>query len=332
MVGDSFYAGKKVLITGGLGFLGSTLAIRLIGLGAQVSLLDGLIPELGANPFNIDPVKDRVKVVRADVGDRSATDSLVQGQDLVFNMAMHSCHLESMSNPLYDLETNVIPQYHFLESLRYHNPEARVVYIGSRAQFGQALTIPITEDTPPNPKDIYAATKQAVEWYHLLYRKICGLRVTSLRLGNTYGPRHQMRHPKYGVQNYLIRLALEDREISIFGDGSQKREMIYVEDVISCLLLLGADEACVDQVFCIGSAESITFLELVREIIRVCGSGRYVHVPWPEDRKSIEVGDVVTDFSKLTRRTGWRPTIRLSEGLEKTVDFYRKYRPYYWEA
>jgi UDP-glucose 4-epimerase len=208
MKSENFYRGQKILITGGLGFIGSSLAIRLLEFGAQVTLLDGLIPDLGANYYNIESIKDRVDVVESDLGDRLAVDPLVKGKDLVFNIGMHSCHLKSMTDPLFDLQTNVLPQVHFLESLRFHNPQTRVIYIGTRAQFGQALTIPITEDTPPNPKDIYAASKQAVEWYHLLYQKICGLRVTSLRLGNTYGPRHQMHHPQYGVQNFLIRLAL----------------------------------------------------------------------------------------------------------------------------
>jgi len=326
----NFYTGKKILITGGLGFIGSTLAIRLTELGAQVTLLDALIPDLGANYFNIEPIKDRIEVVEANLGDRSAADYHVKEKDLIFNIGMHSCHLASMTNPLYDLETNVIPQFHFLESLRNHNPQVRVIYIGTRAQYGQALTIPISEDTPPNPKDVYAASKQAVEWYHFLYQKICGLRVTSLRLGNTYGPRHQMKHPQYGVQNYLIRMAIEDQEIKVFGDGSQKREMIYIDDVVSCLLLLGENPSCLDQVYCIGSAESITFLQLVQEIIRACGSGRYIHVPWPEDRKTIEVGDVVTDFSKLTGHTEWRPKTLLAEGLKKTVEFYRKHKSHYW--
>jgi UDP-glucose 4-epimerase len=330
MSSQNFYTGKKILITGGLGFIGSSLTIRLVELGAEVTLLDGLVTDLGANYFNIEPVRDKVRVIESGLADHTVVDGLVKDRDLIFNIGMHSCHLKSMSDPLFDLETNVIPQVHFLESLRTHNPKARVIYIGSRAQFGQALTIPITEQTPPNPKDIYAASKQAVEWYHLLYQKVCGLEVTSLRLGNTYGPRHQMHHAQYGVQNFLIRLALEDREIKVFGDGSQKREMIYIDDIISCLLLLGENPVCVDQVYCIGSAESITFLQLVEAIIRASGSGRFVHVPWPEDRKAIEVGDVITDFSKLTAHTGWRPTTLLAEGLQKTVEFYKKYRQYYW--
>lgn len=330
MSGEDYYRGKEILITGGLGFIGSTLAIRLVERGARVTLLDACLPELGANPFNIEPIKDRVQVVQGNVGDRNVTDPLVKGKEVIFNIGMHSCHLKSMTDPVYDLMTNVVPQIHFLESLRAHNPEVKVVYIGTRAQFGQALTIPITEKTPPNPLDIYAASKQAVEWYHLLYQKICGLKAVSLRLGNTYGPRHQMRHAQYGVQNYLVRLALDDQEIKVFGDGSQKREMIYIDDVVSCLLLLGENPRCLGEVYCIGSAETITFLELVQAIIQACGSGRYVHAPWPEERKNIEVGDVVTDFSKLTDHTGWRPTTLLADGLKKTADFYRKYRQYYW--
>jgi nucleoside-diphosphate-sugar epimerase len=326
----SFYTKKNVLITGGLGFLGSNLAIRLLDLGASVTLYDGLIPDLGANYFNIESIKDRVEIVTANVGDRSIMDRHVSHQDVVFNIGMHSCHLDSMKDPVFDIETNVVPQISFLESLRHNNPEARVIYVGTRAQYGRVENPPITEATSLNPMDIYAASKQAVEWYHLLYGEICGLRPTSLRLGNTYGPRHQMRHAKYGVQNYLIRLAMDDQQIEVFGEGSQKRELIYVDDVVECLLLLGRMEKCVGEVYSIGAIERVTFLQLVEEIIKACESGSYAHVPWPEDRKIIEVGDVVTDFSKLTAHTGWTPTTPLSEGLRTTVQYYRAHKKHYW--
>jgi nucleoside-diphosphate-sugar epimerase len=325
-----FYSNKNILITGGLGFLGSNLAIRLVELGASVTLYDGLIDDLGANFFNIDSIKDRVEVITANVGDRSVMDGHVPDQDIIFNIGMHSCHLDSMKDPVFDIETNIVPQINFLESLRSQNPEARVVYIGTRAQYGRVENPPITETTPLNPMDIYSVSKQAVEWYHMLYSKICGLRPTSLRLGNTYGPRHQMRHAKYGVQNYLIRLALDNQQIEVFGDGNQKRELIFVDDVIECLLLLGETDQCVDQVYAIGAEESVAFVELVKEIIKACGSGSYTHVPWPEDRKIIEVGDVVTDFSKLTAHTGWIPSTRLSEGLRITAEYYRDHKTHYW--
>ena len=325
-----FYSNKNILITGGLGFLGSNLAIRLVEIGASVTLYDGLIDDLGANYFNIDPIKDRVEVITANVGDRSVMDGHVPHQDIIFNIGMHSCHLDSMKDPVFDIETNIVPQINFLESLRSQNPEARVVYIGTRAQYGRVENHPITETTPLNPMDIYSVSKQAVEWYHMLYSKICGLRPTSLRLGNTYGPRHQMRHAKYGVQNYLIRLALDNQQIEVFGGGDQKRELIFVDDVIECLLLLGETDQCVGQVYAIGAEESVAFVELVKEIIKACGSGSYTHVPWPEDRKIIEVGDVVTDYSKLTAHTGWTPSTRLSEGLGITAEYYREHKTHYW--
>jgi UDP-glucose 4-epimerase len=257
-------------------------------------------------------------------------DGHVPHQDIIFNIGMHSCHLDSMKDPVFDIETNIVPQINFLESLRSQNPEARVVYIGTRAQYGRVENHPITETTPLNPMDIYSVSKQAVEWYHMLYSKICGLRPTSLRLGNTYGPRHQMRHAKYGVQNYLIRLALDNQQIEVFGGGDQKRELIFVDDVIECLLLLGETDQCVGQVYAIGAEESVAFVELVKEIIKACGSGSFTHVPWPEDRKIIEVGDVVTDYSKLTAHTGWIPSTRLSEGLRITAEYYRDHKTHYW--
>jgi len=325
-----FYNNKNVLITGGLGFLGSNLAIRLVELGASVTLYDGLIANLGANFFNIEPIKDRVEVITANIGDRTIMDRHIRNQDIIFNIGMHSCHLDSMKDPVFDIETNVTPQINFLESLRYNNPEARVIYIGTRAQYGRVENPPITETSPLNPMDIYSVSKQAVEWYHMLYAKICGLCPTSLRLGNTYGPRHQMRHAKYGVQNYLIRLALDDQQIDVFGDGSQKRELIYVDDVVECLLLLGEKVECVGEVYAIGAQESVTFLELVKEIIKACGAGSYTHVPWPKDREIIEVGDVVTVYSKLTAHIGWTPSTTLSDGLRMTAEYYRQYKEHYW--
>jgi len=330
MQGHDFYANKNVLITGGLGFLGSNLAIRLVELGTSVTLYDGLIADLGANSFNIKPIKDKVEVVTANIGDRTVMDRHVGNQDVIFNIGMHSCHLDSMQDPVFDIETNVTPQINFLESLHYNNPEARVIYIGTRAQYGRVEDPPITEATPLNPMDIYSVSKQAVEWYHMLYAKICGLCPTSLRLGNTYGPRHQMRHAKYGVQNYLLRLALDNQQIEVFGDGNQKRELIYVDDVVECLLLLGEKTECVGEVYAIGAQESVTFLELVEEIIKTCGSGSYTHVPWPKDREIIEVGDVITDYSKLTAHIGWAPSTSLSDGLRMTAEYYRKYKEHYW--
>ncbi len=325
-----YYRGRRTLITGGLGFLGSNLAIRLVELGASVTIIDGLLEGLGGNWHNIEPVRDRVEVKVAPLSDQEVARGCAEGQEIIFNIAMQSSHLASMERPLYDLETNVVSQVRFLDLLRSCNPRARVVYVGSRAQFGKVDRLPITEGTLPNPRDVYAVSKQAVEWYHFQYATICGLRVTSLRLGNTYGPRHQMRHAQYGAQNYLIRLALDGQEIQVYGDGKQLREMLYVDDAVEALLRLGATDETVGGTYCIGAMERISFLDLVKAIIEACGSGGYRHVPWPKDREAIEVGDVVTDDTKLRAHTGWEPKTSLQEGLKRTVDFYRAHRRHYW--
>lgn len=327
---ESFYAHKRVLITGGLGFLGSNLAIRLVELGSKVTILDGLLEGLGGNWFNMEPIKDKVEVVVARLADREKVDPCVRGQEVIFNIAMQPSHVASMVNPLYDVENNVLSQIQFLESLRANNPEARVLYVGSRAQFGRVTIFPINEDTPPNPRDVYAVSKQAVEWYHFQYSNICGLQVTSLRLGNTYGPRHQMRHAEYGVQNYLIRLAMEEKEITVYGDGHQVRELLYVDDTVEAMLRLARHDGCIGEIYCIGALERVSFLELVQSIIQAAGSGSYRHAPWPKEREIIEVGDVRTDDSKLRGDTGWSPKIPLEKGLGLTVDFYRKHREHYW--
>jgi len=325
-----YYRDKRVLITGGLGFIGSSLALQLVEFGAKVTIIDGRIPDLGANFFNIEPIRNKVEVVIANLSDRSATDYHVVDKDIVFNIGMHSSHLDSMSNPIFDLDTNIVPQLHFLESIRNHNPTVRIVYIGSRAQYGKVSTFPITEETPLFPADIYAAGKQVVEWYHFLFSNICGLKATSLRLGNTYGPRHQMKHAKYGVQNFLLRLALDGEELKVFGDGQQLREMIYISDVVQALLLIGMKEETMGEMYCIGTHERVTFLELVQHIITACSKGSYRHCEWPRDREIIEVGDIRTDFSKLTRDTGWQPRVKLQDGLVRTADYYKKYREHYW--
>lgn len=327
---EGFYHGRRVLITGGLGFLGSNLAIRLVQLGSRVTILDGLLEGLGGNWFNIQPVLDRVEVVVANLADRSQVDKCVKAQEVIFNIAMQPSHVASMSNPLYDVQANVLSQVQFLESLRAHNPEARVLYVGSRAQFGRVTSFPITEDTPLNPRDVYAVSKQAVEWYHFQYANICGLQVTSLRLGNTYGPRHQMRHAEYGVQNYLIRLAMENKEIPVYGDGHQVRELLYVDDAVEAMLELARHDGCIGEIYCIGAMERISFLGLVQAIIQAVGSGSYRHVPWPREREIIEVGDVRTDDSKLRGDTGWAPRVPMEEGLRRTVEFYRAHREHYW--
>ncbi len=322
------YAGCRVIITGGLGFIGSNLARRLVGLGAEVVLVDSLIPAYGGNPFNISGIEDRVTVNVADVRDRFAMDHLVKGCRVMFNLAGTLSHIDSMTDPLTDLEINCRSQLSILEACRSNNPDIKVVFAGTRGQYGRAIYLPVDEKHPLNPTDVNGINNSAGEAYHILYCRVHGLRATSLRLTNTYGPRHQMRHHRQGIINWFVRLALEGREIRLFGDGSQVRDTNYVDDVLEALLLAGASESADGEVFNLGGHPA-KLLEVVEVIASLTGA-RSSMVPFPDDVVAIEVGDYVADWSKAERVLGWRPTVSLETGMTRTIDFYRQHREHYW--
>lgn len=326
----AYYGGKKVMITGGLGFLGSNLAIALADLGTQVVLVDALLPLYGGNFYNIEGIKDRVGVHIVDIRAAEAMNRLVQGQDIIFNLAAQVSHLDSMTDPLLDLDINARGNLVLLEACRRFNPHVKVVYAGTRGQYGRAVETPVREDHPLRPADFYGVDKAAAEQYHFLYNKVCGLRATSLRINNTYGPRHQMKHAKYGTLNWLIRLAMEGRRIKVYGDGSQLRDYNYVDDVTEAFLLVGARSEADGEAFNLGSGQPIRFLGLVMAIIESVGNGSYECVPWPQERLAIEVGDYVADYSKINRLLGWSPKVSLTDGLAKTVEFYRQNWRHYW--
>ena len=265
------YAGCRVIITGGLGFIGSNLARRLVGLGAEVVLVDSLIPAYGGNPFNISGIEDRVTVNVADVRDRFAMDHLVKGCRVMFNLAGTLSHIDSMTDPLTDLEINCRSQLSILEACRSNNPDIKVVFAGTRGQYGRAIYLPVDEKHPLNPTDVNGINNSAGEAYHILYCRVHGLRATSLRLTNTYGPRHQMRHHRQGIINWFVRLALEGREIRLFGDGSQVRDTNYVDDVLEALLLAGASESADGEVFNLGGHPA-KLLEVVEVIASLTGA------------------------------------------------------------
>lgn len=326
------YYGKRVLVTGGLGFLGSNLAHALVGGGAAVTLLDVRLPDHGANDFNIQSIRSDVELLETDLRDAGAMARAVRGQDVIFNIAGQTSHVDSMVSPWLDNDINTRGHLVLLEACRAENPEVKIVYCGTRAQFGAPRYTPVDEACPPNPVDLYGANKLLGEYYHFLYQKICPLRPVSLRVNNTYGPRHQMRHAKFGVQNYLIRLAMEGKSIQVYGDGLQLRDFNYVDDVVAAFLLAGSREEAVGQAYNLGSGQPITFVDTVKAIIEAAGSGSYIHVSYPEDRAKIETGDYVADISKIRHGLGWEPKIKLTDGLAKTVEYYREFQPYYWET
>ncbi|MCU0723604.1 MAG: GDP-mannose 4,6-dehydratase [Planctomycetes bacterium] len=325
-----FYEGRRALVTGGLGFLGSNLAVALAGLGARVTVLDALLPLYGGNRFNLEPAKDRVETVIADVRDAGAVRAAVRGADAVFHIAAQTSHVDSMTDPFTDIDMNCRGTIVLLEAVRAEAPGALVVYAGTRGQYGAVERPPATEDTPFRPTDVYSADKAAGEAYAFVYRRSFGLRACSLRISNAYGPRHQMKHARYGILNWFVRLALEGKTIKVFGDGAQLRDYHYVDDVTRAFLLAGSRPEAEGRIFNLGGPVPVRFVDMVREVIRAAGSGSFESVPWPADRKAIEVGDFAADWSSIRRTLGWEPKVGLAEGLARTVAYYREHRARYW--
>jgi UDP-glucose 4-epimerase len=326
-----FYRGRKVMITGGLGFIGSNLAHRLVALGADVLLVDSLIPDYGGNLFNIAGIEDRVRVNVADVRQASTMNYLVQGRDVIFNLAGQVSHIDSMRDPHTDLEINCRSQLTLLEACRRNNPSVRVVYAGTRQVYGKPDFLPVTEDHLVRPTDINGINKVAGEYYHLVYNNVFGVRACSLRLTNVYGPRQLVKHNRQGFIGWFIRLAVEGREIQVFGDGSQLRDFVYVDDAADAFLRAGASDACDGHVFNVGGIEPVAHRDLVRLLIDVAGSGSVRFVDWPAEKKAIDIGSIYADSSRLTAATGWTPAVTLPDGLARTVAYYREHLPRYLE-
>jgi UDP-glucose 4-epimerase len=323
-----FYRGRKVLVTGGLGFIGSNLCRGLADLGAEVLAVDSLLPDYGGNLFNLAEYEDRVKVNIADVRGHGM-GYLVRGQEVLFNLAGQVSHIDSMTDPFTDLEINCRSQLWILEALRRNNPEARVVYAGTRQVYGKPVRLPVDEGHPLNPTDVNGINKISGELYHLVYHSVYGIRACSLRLTNTYGPRQLIRHSRQGFIAWFVRKAVLGEEIQIYGDGAQKRDFDYVDDVVDAFLRAGASEGAPGQVFNLGGQPAVSLLELARLLIDIAGAGSYALVPFPEERKKIDIGDFQADASKVRRALGWQPGVGLRDGLERTVAYYRQHKERY---
>ena len=329
-----FYGGRRVLVTGGLGFIGSNLAIRLLDLGADVLVVDALIPETGGNAFNIHPVQDhaRLSVRKVDVRDVLAMERLVRGQEVIFNLAGQVSHIDSMRDPFNDLEINCRSQLALLEVCRVNAPDTKVVFTSTRQIYGRVPEdqLPVSERQPPDPVDVNGINKLAGERYHVLYNNVHSVRTSVLRLTNTYGPRMLVKNSRQTALGWLIRQVLDGEEISVFGDGLQLRDFTYVDDAVDALLLAGASDAANGQVFNLGAIEPVSLREVSELLIDAAGSGSFKLVPFPPDRKAIDIGSIYVDDAKIRRVLGWAPTVGLHDGLKRTVDFYRAHREHYW--
>lgn len=325
----SVFGGRRALITGGLGFIGSSLAARLVELGADVLVVDSLIPAYGGNLYNIEAIRDRVRVNIADVRDRSSLNYLVKGHDFLFNLAGTLSHIDSMTDPFTDLEINCVSQLSILESCRVNNPSIRIVFSGTRGQYGRATELPVRESHPMRPTDVNGINNLAGELYHLLYNDVHGIRATSLRLTNTYGPRHQMRTHKQGIINWFVRQLIDGETVRIFGDGCQVRDTVYIDDVVDALLLAMASDRTPGEAYNLGGFPA-SLLEIVETMIQVFGKGRCELVPYPENLRPIEIGDYVADYGKFRDAVGWVPRVDLKTGLARTFEYYLAHRAHYW--
>ena len=327
-----FYRGRRVLVTGGLGFLGSNLTRRLVDLGADVLIVDSLIHDYGGNRFNIDGLEDRVTVNLSDVRDARAMNDLVRNRDVIFNLAGQVSHIDSMRDPHADLDINCRSHLTLLEACRTHNPDAKVVYAGTRQVYGRPDHLPVDETHLVRPTDVNGINKAAGENYHLVYNNVFGVRACSLRLTNVFGPRQLIRHSRQGFIGWFIRLALEGREIQVYGDGSQIRDFVYVDDASDAFLRAGASEDCNGSVFNVGGREHISHRDLVSMLLEEAGSGSVRFVDWPEEKRRIDIGSFYSDSTKFTSTTGWSPGMTLREGLRRTMAFYRQHFDKYVDA
>lgn len=324
------YASKKILITGGLGFIGSNLAIRLVAEGADVTLVDSLIPEYGGNLWNVKDIRDRVTINISDVRDEHAMKYLIQDKDYLFNLAGQTSHLDSMNDPYVDLEINCRAQLSILEACRHYNPGIKIVFAGTRQIYGKPEYLPVDERHLIAPVDVNGINKTAGESYHIVYNNVYGIRSTVLRLTNTYGPRMRVKDARQTFLGIWIKQLLDKEKITVYGSGEQLRDFNYVDDVVNALLLCAESEKTNGEIYNLGCEDPLTLETLAQLMIDIAGEGEYQKIAFPEDRKTIDIGDYYADYRKIRARVGWKPEVSLENGLRQTIEYYAQNTDHYW--
>jgi len=322
---------KKVLITGGLGFIGSNLAIKLASLGAKITILDGMIEGHGGNIFNIDPIKKSVNIDYSDIRNRKTINTIVRKKDFIFHLAGQNDHVLSIRDPFPDIDINIKGSAVLLEACKNFNKEAKLIYTGTRGEYGAATKLPVDEESPINPKGIYELSSLTAQKLFKIYHDIHGIRSVALRLTNIYGERAQMKHDRFGVINWFIRQAINNDTISVFGDGSILRDFLYVDDAVDAILMCAQEDSAYGELFNVGHDKPYSFLEAAKTIIRIAGSGEWALAPFSPERSVQEPGHFYSNVEKIKNIVGWQPQTKLESGLEKTIKFYKKYRKFYWK-
>jgi UDP-glucose 4-epimerase len=319
---DACYKNKAVLITGGLGFIGSNLAARLVACGARVTIVDALLPNAGGNVQNVAEIRDDVCIELSDLRDHNALPALVSEKEFIFHLAGLVSHGDSMRDPQIDLDVNCVATMNLLESCRRHNQTARLLYTSTRQVYGRPVHLPVDELHPTLPIDVNGINKLAAEYYHLLYDTVYGIQSTVLRLTNTYGPRQKLNSDRQGVAAVFIQRALQGGILKLYGGGTQLRDFNYVDDVVDAMMLALAEPRCHGHVFNLGAPQPHTLLDFVNHLSRWCDF-ETEPVPFPEDNKLIDIGDYYGDFTRFRNATGWKPRISLFEGLKLTIAAHR---------
>lgn len=331
MTQAAHFAGRAVLITGGLGFVGSSLAIALVRAGARVAVLDALIPGYGGNEHNLAPVREQVEVHLGDIRAQEAMNALVQGQEFIFHCAGQVSHVLGMQEPFRDIDLNLRGTAVLLEACRHHNPGAVVVYAGTRGQYGAATSLPVTEEAPCRPLAVHEITKHAAEQLCQMYTRSFGIKSVLCRLTNLYGPRSQMKSAGFGVVNWMLRLALEGKQLQVFGDGQVLRDFLYIDDAVEAMLALAATPSTYGEPYNIGSGAPCSLLALAQALVDAAQAGSYALAPYTPERKAQEPGSFYCDIQKITAATGWRPRTSLEDGLHRTAAYYREHHAWYWD-
>ncbi len=324
-----YFNGKRVLITGGAGFLGSSLAQALVPLGVHVTVVDAMLPLYGGNMFNLEPVAGQIQFVEGDIRDQVLMDTLVAGQDIIYNFAAQVSYIDSKDQPFLDLDINGKGHLTVLEAVRNHAPKARILFSSSRMVYGKILTTPVSESHPTDPLSLYGIHKLLAEKYYRYYAHTFGMDTVSVRIPNPYGSRQQMKHNKYSIVGWFVRQAIEGKSITIFGDGSQERDYLYVDDIVDAFLELTVHGET-GEVYNIGTQERVTFGGMVDAVLAEVGSGSKENIPWPENYEKNETGNYVADTSKIEAITNWKPTILLKDGIKKMVAYYKENKEHYW--
>ena len=323
-------SGKHVMITGGLGMIGSTAAHQLVKYKAKVTIVDACKEPYGANMFNLEGIRDVVDISITDIRDRESMKFLVRNKDIIFNFAGQVSHNDSIEDPILDSEINYVGQLNVMDNVRKYNPTAKMLFAGSRLQFGPIETIPVDEAHSLKPQTPYAFNKTVTEFMYNYYNKIHDIPTVVFRIANPYGIRCQMKHSKYSIVNYFIREAMEGKTLKVFGDGKQLRDYIYIEDLANAFLLAAINEDANGHVFNIGSGVGTRFKDMVKTVVEVVGEGNIDYIPWLENYLNVETGDYVTDITKISRMLGWHPSVSLREGIKKTYRYYKRHKVHYF--